>query len=522
MALLGTLFKRTLQAGKALQFNLLSPRLQQKLVLARLLRKARQTDIGRYYGFSSILDSGHMLDEFSRRLPIHDYNAINDRWWKRYHEGKANITWPGKIKYFALSSGTSEAASKYIPVSGDMIKSMRRTSIKQMLILSRFNFPSELFEKGILMLGGSANLQHSGHYYFGDLSGINTSKIPLWFTPFFKPGDRISRIRDWDQKIEEIALQAKNWDIWVVSGIPSWVQLLFERIIQHHGVRTIHDIWPNLQVFAYGGVAMDPYLPAFERICARPLSYIETYLASEGFLAYDTRIAPERKGMRLSLNNGIYYEFIPFDEEHFDEDGQVRPQAQALPLDQVEAHKDYALLITTCSGAWRYLIGDTIRFECLQNIEIKITGRIKHFLSLCGEHLSMENINEGCLKLAHDEDLTLGECAVMGLSTNGGYGHRWYLSVAKEQVAQARERQVDLLLKLDAILRGLNDDYDVERRHALRIMEIVILSEEVPLQWMNTLNKMGGQNKFPRVLKGKYAESWLAFVQDIQPASLPL
>jgi hypothetical protein len=134
----------------------------------------------------------------------------------------------------------------------------------------------------------------------------------------------------------------------------------------------------------------------------------------------------------------------------------------------------------------------------------------------------MENINEGCLKLAHDEDLTLGECAVMGLSTNGGYGHRWYLSVAKEQVAQARERQVDLLLKLDAILRGLNDDYDVERRHALRIMEIVILSEEVPLQWMNTLNKMGGQNKFPRVLKGKYAESWLAFVQDIQPASLPL
>ena len=168
------------------------------------------------------------------------------------------------------------------------------------------------FEKGILMLGGSANLQHSGHYYFGDLSGINTSKIPLWFTPFFKPGDRISRIRDWDQKIEEIALQAKNWDIWVVSGIPSWVQLLFERIIQHHGVRTIHDIWPNLQVFAYGGVAMDPYLPAFERICARPLSYIETYLASEGFLAYDTRIAPERKGMRLSLNNGIYYEFIPF------------------------------------------------------------------------------------------------------------------------------------------------------------------------------------------------------------------
>jgi hypothetical protein len=522
MALLGTLFKRTLQAGKALQFNILSPRLQQKLVLARLLRKARNTDIGRYYGFSSILDSGQMLDEFSRRIPIHDYNTLNERWWKRYHEGKSNITWPGKIKYFALSSGTSEAASKYIPVSGDMIKSMRRTSLKQMLVLSRFDFPSELFEKGIMMLGGSASLKHSGHYFYGDLSGINTSKIPLWFTPFFKPGDRIAKIKDWEQKIQEIALQAKDWDIWVVTGIPSWMQLLFERIIQHYQVQTIHDIWPNLQVFAYGGVAIDPYLPAFSRLCSRPLSFIETYLASEGFLAYDTRIAPERKGMRLSLNNGIYYEFIPFDEEHFNEEGQVRPEAKAIPLDQVQAHQDYALLITTCSGAWRYLIGDTVRFEDLAHLEIRITGRIKHFLSLCGEHLSMENINESLLKLAQDEDLTMGECAVMGLSGEAGYGHRWYLSVAADQVDSVRLRQEALLTKLDNILCMLNDDYEVERRHALARMEIVVLSEDIPLQWMSTLNKLGGQHKFPRVLKGKYAESWLDFVRETTPVSLPL
>ncbi|MFM9060302.1 MAG: GH3 auxin-responsive promoter family protein, partial [Bacteroidota bacterium] len=214
--------------------------------------------------------------------------------------------------------------------------------------------------------------------------------------------------------------------------------------------------------------------------------------------------------------------FIPFDEEHFDEEGQVRPEAKAIPLNQVQAHRDYALLITTCSGAWRYLIGDTVRFEDLAHLEIRITGRIKHFLSLCGEHLSMENINESLLKLAQDEDLTMGECAVMGLSSEAGYGHRWYLSVAADQVDSVRLRQEALLTKLDNILCILNDDYEVERRHALARMEIVVLSEDIPLQWMSTLNKLGGQHKFPRVLKGKYAESWLDFVRETTPVSLPL
>ncbi|MFM8317849.1 MAG: GH3 auxin-responsive promoter family protein, partial [Bacteroidota bacterium] len=207
MALVGSLFKRALQVGKSLQLEILKPTVQQKLVLFRLLRKAKQTEIGKYYGFSSILDSGQMQEEFSRRVPIHDYNLMHRRWWKSYDEGRSNITWPGKIKYFALSSGTSEAASKYIPVSGDMIKAMRRTSIKQMYALTLYDFPTTLFDKGVLMLGGSADLKFSGHYFYGDLSGINTSKVPIWFNPFFKPGEEIVRIRDWNEKIEQIVLQ---------------------------------------------------------------------------------------------------------------------------------------------------------------------------------------------------------------------------------------------------------------------------------------------------------------------------
>jgi hypothetical protein len=379
-----------------------------------------------------------------------------------------------------------------------MIKSMRRTSIKQMLVLSRFNFPSELFEKGILMLGGSANLQHSGHYYYGDLSGINTSKIPLWFTPFFKPGDRISRIRDWDQKIEEIALQAKNWDIWVVTGIPSWMQLLFERIIQHHGVRTIHDIWPNLQVFAYGGVAMDPYLPAFERICARPLSYIETYLASEGFLAYDTRIAPERKGMRLSLNNGIYYEFIPFDEDHFDEDGQVRPQAQAIPLDRVEAHKDYALLITTCSGAWRYLIGDTVRFTSLSPYRIRVSGRTKHHINVFGEELMVENTDMALAKTCSDIHCEVKDYTVapIFMKDKEKGAHEWMIEFKKQP------DDIRLFQKtLDENLQSLNSDYEAKRYNNMTLNPLVVnvARENLFYDWLKENNKLGGQHKIPRL-----------------------
>jgi len=512
MALVGSLFKRALQVGKSLQLGILKPTVQQKLVLFRLLRKAKQTEIGKYYGFLSILDSGQMQEEFSRRVPIHDYNMMHSRWWKSYDEGRSNITWPGKIKYFALSSGTSEAASKYIPVSGDMIKAMRRTSIKQMYALTLYDFPTTLFDKEVLMLGGSADLKFSGHYFYGDLSGINTSKVPLWFNPFFKPGEEIVRIRDWNEKIEQIVLQASQWDIWVVSGIPAWMQLLFQRIIEHYQVKSIHDVWPNLTVFAYGGVAIDPYLPAFENLCRRSLIYIETYLASEGFIAYDARHKDLKKGMRLNLNNGIYYEFIPFDEQHFNEDGQILSGVQAIGLDRVELQRDYALIITTCGGAWRYLIGDTVRFESLEHMEIRITGRTKHFLSLCGEHLSLENINEGLLQLSLWSGITLGECTVMGLSHEGVYGHQWYLSVDESVLESAQSRKTELVQHLDQILQEINDDYAVERQHALQRMELEIVPTRLPLEWMTSMGKVGGQHKFPRVLKGAYAKSWIEFL----------
>jgi hypothetical protein len=437
---------------------------------------------------------------------------MHSRWWKSYDEGRSNITWPGKIKYFALSSGTSEAASKYIPVSGDMIKAMRRTSIKQMYALTLYDFPTTLFDKGVLMLGGSADLKFSGHYYYGDLSGINTSKVPLWFNPFFKPGQDIVRIRDWNQKIEQIVLKAPQWDIWVVSGVPAWMQLLFERVIERYHLQTIHDIWPNLKVFAFGGVSMDPYFPSFEKLCRNPLIFIETYLASEGFIAYDARHKDLKKGMRLNLNLGIYYEFIPFDSQHFDDDGQMLPGVQALSIDQVEMHRDYALLISTCSGAWRYLIGDTIRFESLEHMEIRITGRTKHFLSLCGEHLSMENINEGLLRLSQWSGIPLGESSVMGIHEEGIFGHRWYLSVEDNHLDAMRSRKAEIANQLDQILKEINDDYAVERLHALKQLEIEIIPSNFALEWMVSMGKVGGQHKFPRVLKGAFAASWLAFL----------
>jgi hypothetical protein len=511
MAILSNLLKKGIRLRESLEQEYSSPIDLQKQELKKLLLKAERTEIGKKYDFQRILKdfrngNQEFYERYKSQVPIYDYDSIHAEFWQKLQEGKKNITWPGPVKYFALSSGTSGASSKYIPITKDMVKAIRRTGVRQILSLSKYDLPASLFTKGILMLGGSTDLDFNGTYFSGDLSGITASKLPIWLQQFYKPGKKIARNRNWGDKLDQIVAKARDWDIGIIVGVPAWLQLLMEKIIDRYQVGNIHEIWPNLQIFVHGGVSFEPYKKGFEGLLGRPLIYIETYLASEGFLAMQA--LPGRKSMRMVLNNGVFYEFIPFAEENFDENGNVKMTAQTLKIDEIEEGKDYALLISTCAGAWRYLIGDVVKFVSKEESEIIITGRTKHFLSLCGEHLSVDNMNRA-IELAADElDFRVKEFTVLGVPYKNLFAHHWF--VGSDDVVDSEK----LKGVLDGHLKVLNDDYAVERKHALKRVFVDVLPSTVFYDWMKSQGKEGGQNKFPRVLKGEKAVDWLKFLSE--------
>ncbi|WPR76567.1 GH3 auxin-responsive promoter family protein [Algoriphagus sp. NG3] len=509
MAIISTLLKKGIRLRESLEQEYSRPLELQRQELKKLLIYAAETEIGRKYDFPKILNGfrwgeSEFYERFKSQVPIYDYNRIHDEWWYKLLEGKSNVTWPGPVRHFALSSGTSGATSKFIPITKDMVKAIRRTGVRQILSLSKYDLPASLLTKGILMLGGSTDLEFNGTYFSGDLSGITTGRLPIWFQRFYKPGKKISRSKNWGDKLDQIVEKARSWDIGIIVGVPAWLQILIEKIIERYQVDTIHDIWPNLQIFVHGGVSFEPYKKGFEKLLGKPLLYLETYLASEGFLAFQA--LPNRKSMRLVLNNGIFHEFVPFDEQNFDEEGNIRQDALTLKIDEVEEGKDYALLISTCAGAWRYLIGDVVKFVSKEESEIIITGRTKSFLSLCGEHLSVDNMNKAIELTAEELDMNIREFTVLGVPHGSLFAHHWFIGSATEVSSRKLRKTLDLHLK------ALNDDYAVERNHALKQVKVTVLPSPLFYEWMKEQGKEGGQHKFPRVLKGDKAAKWLDFL----------
>lgn len=508
MAILGTLLKSGIKLRENLEQEYTSPYELQRNVLKDLLITASDTEFGRYYNFAEILrhfrkGSREFYKDF-QKIPLHNYSKIYNDWWKLSRKGGKNICWPGRVKYFALSSGTSDASSKYIPVTKDMTKAIQRTSIRQIISLSKYNLPSKFFGAGILMIGGSTHLSKKGNYFEGDLTGIQAARLPFWFQHFYKPGKRIAKTRKWSSKLEEITRKADQWDIGIIVGVPAWIQILLEKIIAYHNVKHIHEIWPNLSVYVHGGVSFDPYRKGFEKLLGRPLNYIETYLASEGFIAYQA--SPNSRSMKLVLNNGIFYEFVPFTEENFQSNGELTTHAQSLLIDEVTEGKEYALLLSTCAGAWRYLIGDTIKFTSIEESEIIITGRTKHFLSLCGEHLSVDNMNKAIELVSNEMNVEIKEFTVAGIPHGTLFAHHWFIGTDQKVDAVAlRER-------LDYFLKKLNDDYAVERSAALKEIFVDLVPVKMFYAWMESKGKSGGQNKFPRVLKDIQLVEWQNFL----------
>ncbi len=479
---------------------------QQVKQLRKLLTKAEYTAFGKHFDFSKILMQEDPIELFQNTVPIYDYQSIFDAWWHRTLKGEKDVSWPGKVKYFALSSGTSEASSKHIPVTRDLIKTIHKGTIKQILSTRHFNFPKEQYETEILFVGGSTNLRYNGTYFSGDLSGIAAGSQPRWFQNFTLPGPEITSLPDWESKLQEIVENAKKWNVGFICGVPAWIQILFERITKHYKVKNIHDIWPNLAIYVHGGVAIHPYRNSIDSLCGKPLIYLDTYMASEGFIAYQERPNPNQ-GMKLMTDNKMFFEFVPFNEENFDSDGNILPNAKALNITQVELKKEYALLLSNTAGAWRYLIGDTVRFTNLKRCELIITGRTKHFLSLCGEHLSVDNMNQAIKFTADDLGLNINEYCVYGKPYEGLFAHEWYVGSDKEADASIVKE------KLDYYLKQLNDDYITERQHALKEVIVHVIPNQTFIDFLASKNKLGGQSKFPRVLKGKHLNEWLAFIE---------
>lgn len=478
-------------------------RASQLITLNKLLKKARKTKFGIHFNFNAILAVKDLESAYREKVPIYDYETMYEEWWKYLDEKNEDISWPGKVKYFALSSGTTGSPSKKIPVTHDMILSIRKAGLWHLSSLQNCDsIKDDIYKRQMLLIGGSTQLDKVKQYYQGDLSGILTKNLPLWLDFLYKPGRVISKEKNWDEKIDQIIKKAKDWDIGIISGVPSWIQLLFEKIIDFYQVETIHDIWPNLKVYSHGGVSIKPYESSFKKILGKEVVFFETYLASEGFIAFENQF---RSGMELIIDNGIYYEFIPFNETNFSTDGALIGHEGIVNYENVENNKDYALVISTCSGTWRYLIGDTVKFI---DDRIYITGRTKHFLSLCGEHLSVDNMNEAIRQVSQKLNVEINEFTVYGEKLSKGFGHTWYIGSNDSNV-----NSIEIAEMLDLTLKSLNDDYKTERSSVLNQVIVFIIPCNVFYEWMEKENKIGGQTKFPRVLDEKQLIRWKAHLK---------
>lgn len=505
MAIIGSLIKGAIDLKSAFTSEPNHIEAQQK-VLQTLLEKAKNTEFGKTYNFGLIMLSDNIKEEFAKEVPYFDYHELHDKWWYKVIDGEENVTWPGSPNYFALSSGTTGKKSKRIPVTDDMINAIRSAGIKQVEALSNFELPADFFEKEIMMLGSSTDLQEKDGHLEGEISGISASNIPFWFDGYYKPGKKIAKIDDWDDRVKRIAKKAKDWDIGALSGIPSWMELMIQEVIDYHNVENIHEIWPNLQVYTSGGVAFSPYEKSFNSLLKHPITVIDTYLASEGFIAYQER--PDTDAMKLVTDNGIYFEFVPFNPEYINPDGSLKQEAPSLTIADVETNQDYVLIISTVSGAWRYIIGDTIEFTDIERAEIRITGRTKFFLNVVGSQLSVNKMNDALRELEEKFDIEIPEFTLSATRIDGEFHHHWYLGT------ETSADNDTLAKSLDEALKNANKNYKVARSKALKGVKVSTVPISIFSEWSGAQKKKGGQVKMERVMSEEKFADWESFVTD--------
>lgn len=502
MPIIGKLIKKTTEISYKRNFNKGKEYTNQLNTLEKLVDKAKNTNFGKKHNFSIIEQSEDPVEAYQINVPITDYEAFYDAWLLGSIQGTKDHTWPGRIKHYALSSGTTGSPSKRIPVTDEMIRSFQKTSMRQISTLHELDLPDTFFSASILAVGGSAKLTKKETHIEGDLSGILKKYTSFVVNPFTKPGNRIAKIKDWNKKLDLMVEKAPEWNIGIVAGVPSWCLMLMERIIERYKLNSIHDIWPNFQVYVHGGVFMQPYIPRLEKVIGKKVHLLDTYLASEGYFAYQT--SPEREGMQLLLNAGIFYEFVPFNSEFFDETGTVKDTSKAFTLSEVTEGVDYAMVISTNAGLWRYMIGDLVRFIDVEEREVKIVGRIKQFMSLVGEHLSLDNLNCAIQHVSELENLPIPEFCLYPDIDNSR--HIWFIGT-NEEIDTEKIKQL-----IDQELMRLNDDYAGVRKYSLHEPVFTVLPVQHFYDFLESIGKAGSQNKMPRVLNTAQTKLWNEFL----------
>jgi len=471
-------------------------------LLQDLLAAAQYTEIGRKYGFENI----YTIESFKKAVPIHEYDDLKP-YIERCMQGEQNLLWNTPVNWFAKSSGTTSDKSKFIPVSEESLEASHFQGAKDVLTLYyHFNPDSDLLTGKGLVIGGSHQVSKiNEEAQYGDLSAVLMQNTPFWGHWLRTPELSIALLDEWETKIEKLAQSTIVENVTSISGVPTWTLVLIKRILEITGKQNLKEVWPNLELYIHGGVSFTPYKEQFEKLIGAAINYVDLYNASEGFFAAQND--PLQEGMLLFLQHGIFYEFMPVEEY-----GKEKPLT--LQLENVELGKNYAVVISTNGGLWRYLIGDTVQFTSVSPYKIKVSGRIKHFINAFGEELIVDNSDRAIAVASEKTGAVVKDytAAPIYFSENGNGSHEWLIEFEKQPS--------DLGLftyELDTALKNVNSDYEAKRHKdiALRMPLVHALNKRVFEEWLRSKGKLGGQHKVPRLSNDrKYVDEILAIASN--------
>lgn len=476
-----------------IEFFMKYPHDVQAELFKKLIQSGKTTVFGKEYGFTDIKN----LEQYKRQVPVQPYESLFP-YIDRLMKGEKNVLWPSDIKWYAKSSGTTNARSKFIPVSQDALDDCHFKGGKALMSIYVNNHPeTKMFTGKGLIISGSHQINEydpNARSYYGDVSAVIMQNLPLWAQFIRTPSLDVALMDKWEDKIDKMAQDTKDENVTILSGVPTWMILLIQRVIEIQGKSNILEVWPNLEVFFHGAVAFGSYRKLFENLIpGGSMNYVDTYNASEGFFGIQDQTDSE--DLLLMLDYGIFYEFIPFDQLNDDNPPTVE-------LGNVKIGQNYAMIITTNSGLWRYNIGDTVKFTSLSPYRIKISGRTKHFINAFGEELIIENAETAITKACETTEAIINNFTAapiyFGASNKGG--HEWIIEFIKTPDSIERFTTV-----LDETLRSVNSDYDAKRYKdmALQMPMIHTVKEGTFYNWMKKRGKLGSQNKVPRLANSR-------------------
>ncbi|RYY28628.1 MAG: GH3 auxin-responsive promoter family protein [Chitinophagaceae bacterium] len=473
----------------------------QREVLQDLVTSAQYTEFGRKYNFSDLFN----IRSFKQRVPIHDYEDMKP-YIERIMNGEENILWNTPISWFAKSSGTTSEKSKFIPISEESLQDGHFQAAKDVLTMYyNYNPDSDLLTGKGLVIGGSHTIsQVNEEVHYGDLSAVLLQNSPIWAGWIKTPELSIALMDEWEGKIELLAQNTIKENVTSISGVPTWTLVLFRRILEITGKSTIAEVWPSLELYMHGGVSFTPYRDQFRRLIGKDINYLESYNASEGFFAAQDDLNEE--GMLLFTDHGIFMEFMPVEEYGKD-------QPETIGLNDVELGKNYALIISTNGGLWRYLVGDTIQFTSLRPFRVKVSGRLRHYINAFGEEVIVDNTDQALAVACQKTGAIVNDytAAPVYFSDAGNGAHEWLVEFEKEP------DDIDVFTaELDQALKNVNSDYEAKRYKDIALGMLILrpLQKGVFNSWLKSKGKLGGQHKVPRLSNDRtYLEEILSFNQ---------